>query len=84
MPDDLQNRIISIVSETLRDESGKSDLTLSAADSMDTVPEWDSMSFMKVFLSINEVYGINPDFDDAIHYTSISTLTEFLRAETMK
>jgi acyl carrier protein len=82
MADDLRNKVISIVQETLRDESGRIDLVLTPEDSMDTVPEWDSMSFMKVFLLINEVYGIDPDFDEAIHYTSISALTEFLRNET--
>ena len=82
MADDLQSNVISIVQDTLRDESGKGDLTVSPEDSMDTIPEWDSMSFMKVFLAVNEVFGIDPDFDEAIHYTSISTLTEFLRNET--
>lgn len=82
MADDLQHNVMSIVQDTLRDESGKGDLTVSPEDSMDTIPEWDSMSFMKVFLAINEVFGIDPDFDEAIHYTSISTLTEFLRSET--
>jgi acyl carrier protein len=82
MADDLQSNVISIVQDTLRDESGKGDLTVSPEDSMDTIPEWDSMSFMKVFLAVNEVFGIDPDFDEAIHYTSISTLTAFLRSET--
>ena len=81
MADDLLINVIAIVQDTLRKESGRNDLVLSPDESMDTVPEWDSMSFMKVFLSINEAYGIDPDFDEAIHYTSIPTLTEFLRNE---
>ncbi|MFD1196059.1 acyl carrier protein [Seohaeicola saemankumensis] len=82
MTDDLQLRVISIVQDTLREDSGKGDLSISPDDSMDTITEWDSMSFMKVFMGVNEVFGISPDFDEAIHYTSISTLTEFLRKET--
>jgi acyl carrier protein len=81
MTDELQSHVIAIVQDTLREESGRGELVVTPEDTMDSVPEWDSMSFMKVFLAINEVYGINPDFDEAIHYTSISTLTEFLRSE---
>jgi acyl carrier protein len=82
MANELQARVIAIVQDTLRDESGRGDLVVMPEDSMDTVPEWDSISFMKVFLAINAVYGIDPDFDEAIHYTSISTLTEFLQTGT--
>ena len=82
MQDDLQSRVIAIVQDALREENGASSLALSPDASMETVAEWDSLSFMKVFLSINEAFGIDPDFDEAIHYTSIPTLTEFLRRET--
>lgn len=82
MADAVQGKVISIVKDTLQEESGRSDLTVSPEDSMDTVPEWDSLSFMKVFLAINAAFGIDPDFDEAIHYTSIPALTEFLRNET--
>ena len=82
MADELQSQVIAIVQDTLREEGDRDDLVVMPESSMDTVAEWDSMSFMKVFLAINEAYGINPDFDEAIHYTSISTLTDFLRNET--
>lgn len=83
MTDDLMNRVIHIVQDTLRSENGRSDLVVTADDGMETVPDWDSMNFMKVFMTINEAFGINPDFDDAIHYTSIATLTEFLQTEVV-
>ena len=82
MTDELQSHLIAIVQKTLREEGGSGDLFVTPEDSMDTLPEWDSMSFMKVFLAVNEAYGIYPDFDEAVHYTSISTLAEFLRNET--
>ena len=82
MADELQSQVIAIVQDTLREEGDRDDLVVMPESSMNTVAEWDSMSFMKVFLAINEAYGINPDFDEAIHYTSISTLTDFLRNET--
>lgn len=81
MADTLLGRVVQTVQATLRMESGRDDLTVSPEDSMETIPEWDSLNFMKVFLSINETFGIDPDFDEAIHYTSIDTLTAFLREE---
>lgn len=81
MADDLTSRVISIVQDTLREESGRGDLTVTFDDTMDTVAEWDSMSFMRVFLAINEAFGIDPDFDEAIHYTSVAGLSEFLKNE---
>jgi acyl carrier protein len=46
---------------------------------MQTVAAWDSLNFMKVFLAINEAFGVDPDFDDAIHYTSVRTLLAYLK-----
>lgn len=82
MTDELTTKVIQIVQDTLRTESGKSDLAVTFDDGMETVADWDSMTFMKIFLSVNEAFEINPDFDEAIHYTSISTLVDFLRTET--
>jgi len=83
MTDDLTTKVIHIVQDTLRSESGRSDLVVTAADGMETVPDWDSMNFMKVFMTVNEAFNINPDFDEAIHYTSIATLIEFLQTEVV-
>ena len=81
MADDLQQKIILVVQETLQSERERQEIVISAEDTMDSVPEWDSVAFMNVFLAINEAFKIEPDFDEAIHYTSIATLTEFLRSE---
>ena len=81
MTDKLTLKVALIVQSQLRSESNRLDLIVTADDTMETVPDWDSLNFMKVFLAINEAFGINPDFDEAIHYTSIAALTEFLRNE---
>jgi acyl carrier protein len=36
---------------------------------------------MSVFLAINEAFGVDPDFDDAIHYTSVKTLHAYLKEQ---
>jgi acyl carrier protein len=75
----LVERVTAIVRDALSD-GGLTDVTVGPGDSMDTVPGWDSMRFMSVFLAVNDAFGIDPDFDDAIHYTAIPSLVEYLSA----
>ena len=79
MSEDIESRIIGIIQDTLNADGR--DVVVTAADSMETIPAWDSLTFMKVFLAINEAFDVSPDFDDAIHYTSVRTLHEFLREQ---
>ena len=82
MAESLDARLIGIIETTLRQESGNEALTLCAEDSMETVAEWDSLSFMSVFSAVNRAFGIDPDFDDAFHYTSVSSLHNYLEMAT--
>ena len=77
--DSLEERIIGVVRNALRADGTNEDIEVTADDSMETLAAWDSLTFMRVFLAINETFGINPDFDDAIHYTSVSSLHAFLQ-----
>jgi acyl carrier protein len=79
MTDPLEQRIIEIIQDTLRKQSEQQDVLIRADDSMETVAAWDSLTFMSVFLAINEAFGVNADFDDAIHYTSVKTLHDYLK-----
>jgi acyl carrier protein len=81
MNSSLEQRIIEIVQDTLRKVSKEPGVFISAGDSMETIAAWDSLSFMSVFLAINEAFGLNPDFDDAIHYTSVKGLYEYLKTQ---
>lgn len=78
----LEVRLIGIIETTLRRQSGNEALTLCAEDSMDSIAEWDSLTFMSVFCAVNQAFGIDPDFDDAIHYTSVSSLRDYLGTMT--
>jgi acyl carrier protein len=78
MADTLEKRIVDIIQSTLRDKNNHPNLTISSDDSMETIECWDSLAFMSVFLAVNDEFGIEPDFDDAIHYTSVQTLTAYL------
>lgn len=79
--DPLEQRIIEIIQDALRNNSEEQDVLLTVDDSMETVGAWDSLTFMSVFLAINEAFGVNPDFDDAIHYTSVTALCAYLKEE---
>ena len=79
MTDSLEQRIIGVIQETLSNNGPEQEVLIMADDSMETVAAWDSLSFMSVFLAINEAFGVNPDFDDAIHYTSVRALCAFLK-----
>jgi len=79
MTDPLEQQIITVIEQTLRDMNEGEEILITAEDSMETVAAWDSLSFMIVFLAVNETFGVNPDFDDAIHYTSVSGLYAYLK-----
>ena len=84
MIDPLERRIIEIIQDALRNNSGGEDVPITANDSMETVAGWDSLSFMSVFIAINTAFGVNPDFDDAIHYTSVKSLHSYLNEQLAK
>ena len=63
----------------IRDSNTLIELTIN--DSMESVVAWDSLSFMSVFAAINDEFNIDPDFDDAIHYTSIKKLCAYVSAQ---
>ncbi len=78
MAEDLEARLIGIIEIELRGQSGNDALTVGADDSMETVAEWDSLAFMGVFTAVNQAFGIDPDFDDAVHYTAVASLRDYL------
>lgn len=78
MTEPLEQRIIEIIQAALRNPDTGQSVIVTADDSMETVAAWDSLSFMRVFSAINAAFGLDPDFDDAIHYTSVRTLCAYL------
>jgi acyl carrier protein len=79
MADSLEHQIIEVIQGALRNNGAEQDVVVTGDDSMETIAAWDSLTFMSVFLTVNEVFGLNPDFDDAIHYTSVKSLHTYLQ-----
>ena len=80
MADPTQDKIIAIIQDILQEDAGGAAVEVTPDASMETLPAWDSMSFMKVFMAINEAFGVDPDFDDAVHYTSVPALTAYIKS----
>jgi len=79
MAESLEQQIIGVIQDALRSNGADPDVVVTGDASMETIAAWDSLTFMRVFLSVNEVFGLNPDFDDAIHYTSVKSLHTYLQ-----
>lgn len=79
--DPLEQRVLGVVQNAIRSATGHTDLSIGQDASMDTVTGWDSLTFMTVFAAVNDAFDIDPDFDDAIHYTSVPTLVTYLRGQ---
>jgi acyl carrier protein len=77
MTEQLEARVIEIIQTTLRTEDPA--VSIGRDDSMDTIAGWDSLQFMNIFVAINDAFALDPDFDDAIHYTAIPSLVAYLR-----
>ena len=77
---ELANDICRIVEETLKSTAKVGELKspIRPDSSMEDIPEWDSLSFVSVFLAIGEHYDLDLEDDDAIHFTSIGGICEFV------
>lgn len=78
MSNTIESRVLEIVQASLREASQDIHLELNNSASMENIAQWDSLSFMVVFSAINTDFQINPDFDDAVNYTSIASICEYL------
>jgi acyl carrier protein len=79
MNQEILSKTISVIELVLEKESCK--IIITEASSMENTPDWDSLSFINIFLAINEAFGINPDTDDALSYISVISIVDFVQNE---
>ena len=60
----IQNVLVSVLGESVR-----ADITVDA--SMESVKEWDSLSFIKVLSAVEAEFGVRIEADDAMDLTSV-------------
>lgn len=80
--DPFEQRVVAVVQDAIRTATGDAGLVIGSDASMESVSGWDSMTFMSVFMAVNDAFDIDPDFDDAINYISVPSLVTYLRGQT--
>lgn len=79
MQDTVLTRTLSVIESTLNRNRGPEDpVRIGPDDSMDTVAAWDSLSFVSIFLALNEEFGLDVDADEAIHYRSVAAIVDYV------
>lgn len=80
MTNNLTQEVCKIVSEALIDAKSVEALAspIDGNSNMESVPEWDSLSFVNVFMAVSEHFDADIDQDDAIQFTSIEGIVELL------
>ena len=53
--------------------------TLSAVSSSEEFPEWDSLGHLRIYMAIEEAYGVKIELDQMGDLTSIERLVSFLQ-----
>lgn len=68
------------VEEAIKAASNKPELSapVTPTSQMGQPREWDSLSFVVVFNAVADVYNVMLEDDDAIHFTSMGAMHEFL------
>ena len=67
----IQNVLVSVLGESVRP-----DITVDA--SMESIKEWDSLSFIKVLSAVEAEFGVHIEADDAMDLTSVAGIQELL------
>lgn len=72
--------ICKVIEEALKQASQLNSISepVTADSRMNKPREWDSLAFVSVFIAVSEHFGIDVEEDDAIHFTSVATIDEFL------
>lgn len=79
MSDEIVQKTIEVVETVLADKLAASGAVITESSSMEAMAEWDSLNFINIFLGVNEAFEIDADPDDAIHYSSIVGIADFVR-----
>lgn len=78
--DSKVDEVCAVITEALLAASTYAELSgaVTAESEMGSPKEWDSLAFVSVFLAVSAHFGIDVDDDDAIRFTSVRKIVEFL------
>ena len=77
---DRRDVICKVIESALKQAAGTENLSapVTGDSRMNSPREWDSLAFVSVFLAVAEHFQIEVEEDDAIHFTSVAGINEFL------
>jgi acyl carrier protein len=78
--DQVETAVIDLIADVLNNKTVAVDLN---ADSMmGSPPEWDSLAFVEIFLTVTSHFDIDASDDDAIRFMSVAEIVEFVSEQT--
>lgn len=74
--EDLEAQVIALVAQVLTPRHPG--VSVTAASMMGDPPEWDSLAFVEIFLTVSGHFGVEVSDDDAISFVSVPEIVGFL------
>jgi acyl carrier protein len=76
----VEEQIVGLIADVLRERNP--DVSVSEASAMGDPTEWDSLAFVKIFLTVSDHFGLEVSDDDAISFMSVSEIVDFVGERT--
>lgn len=73
-------KLLKTINDTLLTACKTNELsaTVGLSSKMGNPKEWDSLSFVAVYLAVTEEFNVDADDDDAIYFMSVEKIIQFL------
>jgi len=73
--------MIGAIENALKAATKKTELSspITMQSKMHSPSEWDSLSFVAIFMAVHEAFDLEPEDDDAIHFVSVEGISGFLK-----
>ena len=78
----LTNEVCAVIENILTDGSKELSTSITYESTMNNPVEWDSLNFVKVFLGLSEHFKLEVDDEDAINFTSVENIVNFIEENT--
>lgn len=75
---DVEAQVVEVITGIL--SAKKPGATVTGSSMMGNPPEWDSLAFVEIFVSVSGHFGIEVSDDDAISFMSVPEIVEFVSA----
>lgn len=79
---EVTEQICVVIENVLKSTSAKDALSapVTAESGLSNPPEWDSLSFVSVFLAVTEHFDLEVDDEDAIYFRSVQEILTFMQS----